>query len=147
MDASEQTDELPFPTIPPVHHPPKMDALLITFLQIIIASTVNGQCGIQVLYCTSPKQQRRPLPSHLYKSFFYAILYSVQCTTDPGSIRRRLSPIISMRDIFNIKKRFIQYLLNTVVFTLVKMGRIREILPISKRWAKQIQYSFISAKL
>ena len=46
----------------PNHHPPKMDVLPKTFLQIILAANWLVQHSI-----LSPKQQRRPLPSlHLF---------------------------------------------------------------------------------
>ena len=48
------------------YHPLKMDVLPITFLQIILA--VNWLVWHS---STSPKQQRRPLPSPLSLSFFY----------------------------------------------------------------------------
>ena len=47
------------------HHPPKMDVFPKTFLQIILAAKWLVQHS-----STSPKQQRRPLLSRLYKSFF-----------------------------------------------------------------------------
>ena len=59
MDALEQLDDLPVYTIPN-QHPPKMDVLPKTFLHSSLRHS-----------STSPKQQRRPLPSLLYESFFY----------------------------------------------------------------------------
>ena len=65
LDASEQWDDLPVHTTPKHHHS-KMDVLPKTFLQIILAAKwLVGHSS------TSPKQQRRPLPSLLYNSFFY----------------------------------------------------------------------------
>ena len=45
------------------HHPPKMDVLPKTVLQIILAAKAAA--------FESLKQQRRPLPSRLYKSWFF----------------------------------------------------------------------------
>ena len=49
-----------------VHHSPKMDVLPKTFLQIILAAKQLVRHS-----STSPKQQRRSLPSLLCKYFFY----------------------------------------------------------------------------
>ena len=45
------------------HHPPKMDVLPKTVLQIILAAKAAA--------FESLKQQRRPLPSRLYRSWFF----------------------------------------------------------------------------
>ena len=67
MDASEQLDDLLVYTIPN-QHPPKMDVLPNIF-------SSNHPLSAKWLVrhsSTSPQQQRRPLPSLMYKSFFYA---------------------------------------------------------------------------
>ena len=65
MDASEHLVDLPVPSTKN-YHTPKMDVLSTNFLQIILAAKcIAGHSS------TSPNQQRRPLPSLLYKSFFY----------------------------------------------------------------------------
>ena len=51
----------------PNHHPPKMDVLPKTFLQINLAA--NWLLRYSRMY-VRPNQQRRPLPSLLYLSFF-----------------------------------------------------------------------------
>ena len=51
MDALKKMDDHPVQALP-IHHPTKMDVLPKTFIQIILAATVNG---IQV---RPPKQQR-----------------------------------------------------------------------------------------
>ena len=69
MDGSEKFMIFLVHTIPN-HHPLKIHVLPKTVLQIILAATVK--CKWQVRHTsTSPKQQRRPLPSVLYLSFFY----------------------------------------------------------------------------
>ena len=50
----------------PNHHPTKMDVLPKFFVQIILAAKWLVRHS-----STSPKQQRRPLPSLLSLSFFY----------------------------------------------------------------------------
>ena len=50
----------------PNHHPPELDFLPKTCLQINLAAK-----WLVLHSSTSPNQQRRPLPSLLYLSFFY----------------------------------------------------------------------------
>ena len=66
-------DDLPVHTTPN-HHPPKMEVLPKTFLQNILAAKLLVRHS-----STSPKQQRRPLPSILYKSFFKGFMHT-ECT-------------------------------------------------------------------
>ena len=67
MDVSEQLDYTPFSLHHTKPHPPKMDVHTNFFLQIILAAKWLTRDS-----STSLKLQRRPLPSLLYKSFFYA---------------------------------------------------------------------------
>ena len=71
----EKMDDLSVLTKP---NPLKMDVFPKHFLQIILAAKWLMQHS-----STSPKQQRRPLPSLLYKSFFYekspSIVTLLQC--------------------------------------------------------------------
>ena len=72
MDALEKEKNYhPAHTIPN-HHPNTMDVLPKTLLQIILAVKWLVQHS-----STSPNQQRRPLPSLLYLSFFYAPEHTV----------------------------------------------------------------------
>ena len=93
------------------------------FLQIILA--LNMQCGKELKSSLSPKQQRRPLPLILYKSFFYecsgeTITKLLGNLTDEANAKSQVTKILTIS--FYFAKLFVTMRFSSVTFCEIRLS-------------------------